>query len=378
MGLRDPQADSVVAFRMLAAKPETTPYRASVLVPSAAEADRVAARLSEVDEVAEAINLGDLLPDRQDDKLTLLDFAAGSIDHAIAGQPTALTAERQAGDRDALEHFAEVLEPVGGMADRLSRAIEAYRLVRTPESDKELTERIFRTFGLLLGRIEAMLSADVVSAATLPAAMRDRFLSPGGVYRVEVMPAERLDDPATARRFADAVTRIAPDASGPPMQLTAAGGTVASAMLIATLLAAAMTAVVTLLATARAGDAVAVLVPLAMAGVLTAAASVLIGVPFNYANVIVLPLMIGIGVDGGIHLALRARRAPGAVFETSTPRAVVLSALTTIVAFGTLAISDHQGTASMGILLTISIGLTLISVLVLTPALIQWTSRNRF
>lgn len=377
MGLRDPDAPSVQAFRALALDPGTSPYRASVLVTSAAEADRVADRLNELPEVAEAINLGDLIPDSQEHKLMQLDFAAASLDHAVAGQPTALTGERIDTD-DPLATFAEELAPMAGMADRLSRAIAAYAVVRTEETDKALAERIFLTFGLLNERLGAMLNADTVSAAALPAAMRERFLTDDGTYRVEVLPRDDLSDPKNARQFAAAVRAVAPDAAGPAVQLTAAGDTVAGAMLTATLLAAAMTAALTLAATARLSDTVAVLAPLAVAGVLTAAFSTLAGVPFNYANVIVLPLMIGIGVDSGIHLALRARRAPGAVFATSTPRAVVLSALTTIAAFGTLAISDHRGTASMGILLTASIAFTLVAVLILTPALVQWTSRNRF
>lgn len=377
MNLRDPEAGSVLAFRALALDPATSPYRASVLVGTAAEADRVAERLEELPGVAEAINLGDLIPDDQDRKLVLLDVAAASIDHAVAGQPTALTAERTESG-DPLASFAADIAPLGGMADRLSRAIDAYGKERTPESDAVLRDRLFLTFGLLIERLGAMLNADTVSANTLPAPMRERFLAKDGTYRIEVLPRDDLSNPAIGRAFADAVRTVAPEAAGPVLQLTAAGHTVAQAMLIATLLAAAMTVVLTLMATGRITDTLAILVPLVAAGILTAAFSTLSGFAFNYANVIVLPLMIGIGVDSGIHLALRARRAPGAVFATSTPRAVLLSAFTTVAAFGTLAISDHQGTASMGVLLMAAIGFTLLAVMVLTPALIAWTARNRF
>ena len=376
MGLRNPNGPSVIAFRALAQQPGNSPYRASVLTNTAADADRIAVRLEELPEVSEAINLGDLVPDQQDQKLMLLDVAAGSLDHAVAGQPWALSGE-DTGGIDPLTAFAIELAPLGGMADRLSRAITAYAKIRTTDGDAELAKRLFLTYGLLLDRLGAMLNAETVSAANLPAPMRERFLSDDGTYRVEVLPRDDLTDRAAAQAFAAAIASVAAGAAGPAMQLTAAGETVATAMLTATALAAFLTAILTLIATARLSDTVAVLLPLAVAGILTAAFSVLSGVAFNYANVIVLPLMIGIGVDSGIHLALRARRAHGAVFATSTPRAVILSALTTIAAFGTLAISDHQGTASMGILLMAAIGFTLLSVLVLTPALIQWTSRNR-
>ena len=61
----------------------------------------------------------------------------------------------------------------------------------------------------------------------------------------------------------------------------------------------------------------------------------------------------------------------------STPRAVLLSALTTIGSFASLAISAHQGTASMGVLLTVSISLTLIVTLLSLPALVEWLARKR-
>jgi predicted RND superfamily exporter protein len=114
-----------------------------------------------------------------------------------------------------------------------------------------------------------------------------------------------------------------------------------------------------------------VFAPLALAAVLTVAASVLFELPFNFANVIVLPLLFGLGVASGIHLVTRERDAAAGqdVMRTSTPRAVVFSALTTIGSFGSIALSSHPGTSSMGILLTIAIALTLACTLIVLPAL---------
>jgi hypothetical protein len=110
--------------------------------------------------------------------------------------------------------------------------------------------------------------------------------------------------------------------------------------------------------------------PLVLAAALTTATGVVLDIPFNYANVIVLPLLLGVGVDSGIHLVLRQRHSRSAidVFETSTPRAVVFAALTTLASFGSLMLSPHRGTASMGELLAIAIGFTLLSTLVVLPA----------
>ena len=375
MALRDPGSSSVQAFLKLAETPETSPYRASILVESAAEADRLASRLDGAPEVGGAINFADLIPEDQEEKLALLDFAAASIDHAVAGQPTALL-DDQASEGDRLTGLMDRLGQMDGMSQRLFRALDTYRSTRSPQADQRLEAELFRSFPLMVSRLEAMLTAETVSRSTLPEPLRERFLNDDGLYRVEILPEADLSYSDATRRFVESVAEITPDAAGGPIQLVAAGKTVAEAMLRATLLAGAMTLILTLLATRRMTDAVAILLPLVVAGVLTAAASTLLDMPFNYANVIVLPLMIGIGVDSGIHIALRERRAPGAVFATSTPRAVVVSVLTTIAAFGTLALSDHRGTASMGILLAISIGATMLCVLSLTPALIRWSNRS--
>ncbi|MEM7189000.1 MAG: MMPL family transporter [Pseudomonadota bacterium] len=371
MALRDPESPSVQAFRLLAEKPETSPYRASIMTETAAEADRMATLFDDSAGIGTALNLGDLVPERQDQKLDLLDFAAPSIDHAVSGQPTALVADQDdTGDRMAA--LIDRLAGREGMAQRLNRALQAYLDARTAETDTQLADRIFRSFRLLVSRLEVMLDADRVSGSALPAEMRERFQAADGTYRVEIVPEGSIVTSTEAAKFAARVTDVAPSAAGGPIQLAAAGATVAKAMLIATLLAALSTAALCLVATRSLVDTAAVLVPLAVAALLTIAFGVLTGIPFNYANVIVLPLMIGIGVDSGIHLIQRERQAPGAVFQTSTPGAVTVSAATTVAAFGTLALSAHRGTASMGILLAVGVTLTVVTVLILTPQIRRW------
>jgi predicted RND superfamily exporter protein len=116
------------------------------------------------------------------------------------------------------------------------------------------------------------------------------------------------------------------------------------------------------------------MVPLVLAAAFTSATTVIFDLPFNYANVIVLPLLAGLGVSSGIHLVHRADESdPGAALvETSTPRAVICSALTTIGSFGSLAVSTHRGTESMGELLMIAITFTLLCTLVVLPGLLLW------
>ena len=117
------------------------------------------------------------------------------------------------------------------------------------------------------------------------------------------------------------------------------------------------------------------LIPVALAFAITAGITVLIDLPFNFANIITLPLLLGIGVDHGIHMVRRSRELSGTqghVLGTSTSRAILFSTITTLVSFGTLALSSHLGMASMGILLGVGLAVLLIVVMIVLPALLDW------
>jgi predicted RND superfamily exporter protein len=180
------------------------------------------------------------------------------------------------------------------------------------------------------------------------------------------------------RAFVDAVTEATPGvprASGAPDQIVGAADAVASAILQAAALAFLGCALLAWVILRNLLRVMAILLPLVLAGAVTMAAGVLLGLPFNYANVIVLPLLIGVGIDSGVHFALRANDHAGSVFDTTTPRAVLYSALTSIAAFGTLGLSEHRGTASMGILLATSRAAAVGMIFALTPALVRLSKR---
>jgi len=178
--------------------------------------------------------------------------------------------------------------------------------------------------------------------------------------------------------FVADVEGVLPDLAGGAYQAEKAGETISNAMLQATAIAFAAIAIFLWLLVRSFKTVILMLFPLALAAVLTAATGVLLGIPVNYANVIVLPLLIGIGVDSGIHLVLRNDqvKAGEGVYGTSTPRAVLFSALTTVASFGSLMLSPHRGTASMGELLSIAIAFTLLCTLVVLPAAFQFEERR--
>jgi predicted RND superfamily exporter protein len=177
--------------------------------------------------------------------------------------------------------------------------------------------------------------------------------------------------------FVDAVRGIAPDATDTPVELLEGGRAVTGAFKEAGVIAFVLISCVLALMLQSFIDSVLVLLPLGLAGALTVAITVLGGQPFNFANIIALPLLFSLGVGFGIYLVLRYRETSSidALMNSSTPRAVVFSALTTMVSFATLMISSHRGTASMGELLTLCLTLALACTLIVLPALFVWRDR---
>jgi predicted RND superfamily exporter protein len=213
----------------------------------------------------------------------------------------------------------------------------------------------------------------------IPPELRERFLSTSGIARIEVTPAFSVEDNVVLRRFIEAVQAIAPKATDSPVVILEASRAVVGAILQAALIAGVLIFLLLLGLLRSLRDTLMVFYPLVVAGLLTVATAVLFDLPFNFANVIVLPLLMGLGVASGIHLVIRSRDAVTnvALLSSSTPRAVAFSALTTILSFGSLAVSTHRGTASMGVLLTIAIGFTLFGGLIALPALMGWFDARR-
>ena len=374
LNLRDPRSESVATLLDLLDDPRVNPYSAEVLAPDLDAAGALAARLEALPEVDSAATLADYVPRDQDEKLALIEemsFFLTPVFLPGGGAPPLDGAGRRAALDRLIARLAVEKGPLAPAARRLADALGG---VPNDPSALEALETLL--LGGLPARIAALgeaLDADTpVTLADLPPALRDRNVTADGRARVEIIPRDDLRDAGARRRFVDAVRAVAPDAGGMPIIITEAGRAVVRAFFEAAGYAMALIAVVLLGLLRSVRDSLLVLAPLALAASLTMAVTVIFATPFNFANVIVLPLLFGLGVAGGIHMVMRARASgAGALMRTSTPRAVLFSALTTIGSFGALALSSHVGTASMGFLLTVAIGLSLVCTLVTLPALLS-------
>jgi hypothetical protein len=227
--------------------------------------------------------------------------------------------------------------------------------------------------------LNTALSAGHVTLQNLPDAILERMIAADGRVRIQIYPRDDLNDHAALAAFVETVRSITPEVAGAASEILESGRAVVSALTQAMLSAFVVIAVFLLILWRRVDDTALVLIPLMLASALTVAAAVLADIPFNFADVIVLPLMLGIGVDSGIHLVHRARVASDGgtqLLGTSTARAVAYSALTTIASFGSLGFATHLGLATLGQLLTLGVSFTIICNLIVLPALIPLRPRQ--
>lgn len=375
MALRNPAAPSVQGFNLLFDDPQTVPYRLTRLVDTQVEAIAAANHVSDLETVDAVRSLPDFVPEDQDTKLELIDFAAGTLVFALDAQPGSVEgppAKDGAAHLKARLDTAYVSGPgarLGGLLADIGQSEKTYAL---------LEENIFAFWPQLVDQLRTGMNADYVEIETLPDALRARYLSEGGKWRVDILPKADVRDFGALDEFVSEVEAIVPDLAGGAYQSRKAGETISNAMLQATSIAFALIAVFLWLLVRRLLSVILILFPLALAAVLTAATGVILNIPFNYANVIVLPLLIGIGVDSGIHLVMRHKQVASGegVYATSTPRAVLFSALTTVASFGSLMLSPHRGTASMGELLSIAVAFTLICTLIVLPAAFRFEEKH--
>ena len=208
-----------------------------------------------------------------------------------------------------------------------------------------------------------------MTLATLPDEIKQEWITPDGRARIQIFPKDGTPDNASLRRFTSAVLAVAPDATGTPVNIQASADAVTHAFAIAGAIAVAAISVLLLAVLRRVRDVALVLTPLALAGLVTLATATLLGMPLNFANIITLPLLLGIGVAFDIYFVMRWRAGAGDLLRSSTARAILFSALTTGTAFGSLALSNHPGTSQMGKLLTLALAFTLLSTFIVLPAL---------
>ncbi|MCS5637268.1 MAG: MMPL family transporter, partial [Myxococcota bacterium] len=384
--MRDPESESVRAFKDLLEHSTTSPWYLNVLVPSLDDADVLAGRLEQLPNVDHVITLSSFVPADQAEKIEILE------DVTFLFEQPALPAYREpapslADQARALEELHDYLESAvasGGDAP-LARSMVKLRehlarfLARAEHEEKlgealvELERVLLAPFPDHLERLRAAMEAEEVSLDDIPAKLRQRLLARDGTARLQVYPTSQLGDGEAMRRFVGAVQGAAPNAAGVPLNLVEFGDVISDSFRQALLSALVIISLLLLLLWRRVSDVLIVLTPLCLGAALTAATAAFLDIRLDFSNVVVIPLIFGIGVDSAIHLAQRSRESgeqAEALLGTATARAVLYSAVTTAVSFGSLALASHNGLNRLGVMLCFGLFYTVFSVLVLLPALL--------
>jgi hopanoid biosynthesis associated RND transporter like protein HpnN len=354
----------------LANDPDWTPNTINVIAPSAAVAGPIAQRLAALPEVSRVVTLASFVPEGQAEKLELIRAAAQRLGPML-GVPAAPPPSDEE-NRQALASTASLLRqaaPSSDAAQRLAGALD--RLDQASSVARAAAaQAVVLPLGVMLERVRALLQAGPVTLEQLPADIVTDWIARDGRARIQAFPRRELETDDGLYRFARAVQGVAPDATGVPISIRAAGDSVVAAFLQAG--AWSFLAIVAILAAAlrRVRDVVLTMVPVLLSGLLTFATSALLDLPLNFANIIALPLLFGVGVAFNIYFVMAWRAGETAPLQSSLMRAVVFSALTTATAFGALWLSSHPGTASMGRLLMVSLGWELLVTLLFRPALL--------
>jgi hypothetical protein len=368
--LRSAKVESMATLLDLMQDPRMSPNIIEILSPSLAAADALAARLRALPEVESVTGLTDFIAEDQAPKLAAIREARGLIGPSLTpARPPKDTTDAE--DARALAVAGANLSQSADGDKALARIGSAMtRLAEAPEAARARARKtLIAPMRALLADTLLALQAAPVTLADLPDDLKSDWLAADGRARLEVAPRGDKNDNDNLRRFTAAVRKIAPDASGAAVSILESGDTVVRAFVQAGIMALVSISLLLYLALRRVGDVALTLAPLLLAGVYTMEICVLIDLPLNFANIIALPLLLGLGVAFKIYYVMAWRAGSAELLQTSLTRAIFFSAMTTATAFGSLWSSNHPGTSSMGKLLALSLATTLCAAVFFQPAL---------
>jgi len=374
--LRSKHVESVSTLLDLMRDPDTSPNTIDILESDLASASAMAEKLRQLPEVAKVRTLMSFVPEDQDEKLAIIDDASfffentlnpDQIDAPPTPADTIKAIDKTAGDLSGAA--AEIDSPAAGEARRLASLLTA--LAKAPAAERDEAERVLVTpLMTTLRQVRDLLTAEHVTIDLLPPSLRSDWVSAGGQVRIEAAPRGDANDNAVLRRFVEAVHGVAPDATGAPVFVVEAAATIVRAFLEAAVWSLVSIAVILFVTLRRLRDVALTLVPLLVAIVVTLEICVAIGLQLNFANIIALPLLLGVGVAFKIYYIMAWRAGETKFLQSSLTRAVFFSACTTATAFGSLWFSHHPGTSSMGKLMALSLVTTLSAAVLFQPALL--------
>ncbi|WP_031432944.1 MMPL family transporter [Methylomarinum vadi] len=378
INLRDPSSESVSSIKELLRSQTDSPFSLAALAPDLKSAEQLAEKFQALPSVHDTVILSNLVAENQEEKLYIIEDLAMILGNQLNKFDHELTDTKPLA---AIREFVSAVEkhlqrqPDEPSKAELERLLQNFRTLSHSEDANAkahtLERNILQLLPYTMDRLRTSLTAQAYGLNDLPDYLSAHWVSPSGLYKILITPEFDQNKVENLKQFVTEVQSVDPAATGLPVADQASGVAVVKAFIEAFSGALIAIFVLLLLILRNFRDTLLVLGPLLLAGMLTGAANVVLDNPFNFANIIALPLLMGMGVDSGIHILHRLQSehfSSNNILESSTARGVFFSSLTTLCSFSSLAFTPHLGVASMGLLLAIGITFTLLCTLIVLPA----------
>ena len=375
INLRSPKSEAVATYLELKSDPESGANDIQVLEPSLTAADQTAAKLRALPQVARVLTLSSLIPADQQQKLPLIQDAAKTLLAVLnpAAPSPPPTDAQNVGMMNSTIDFLNRLAGTGTGSGAVAARRLAAAMTALAKADPSVRQRAATVFvqplRTALHDLRNLFGAHEVTRANLPPDLTRQWVTPDGQARIEIAPQGDSNNNTVLRDFASAVQSVAPDATEGPISILEARRAVVTAFIEAGACALISIGILLWITLRRFGDVLLTLVPLLLACVVTLEICVLIDLPLNFANIIALPLLLGVGVAFKIYYIMAWREGQTNLLQSVLTRAVTFSACTTATAFGSLWFSSHPGTSSMGKLMAISLLTTMAAAALFQPIL---------
>jgi hopanoid biosynthesis associated RND transporter like protein HpnN len=385
INIRDPNTESVIAFKKLLKTQDTSPMTLSVLANTPEKTRQLQDKIEKLAVVDKTVSLFDFVPPEQIEKLAIMD----ELSLVMGTQSTHFPSLKQGTDpKPAIEQFLTTLKNTLPQCTNKARCtalmnlqVELQGVLIELENRQQpnrqafiekLQNSILGALPMVMNELSFSLNPEEITLDILPPDLKNRWLSVQGLYRVQIFPKKDLNDLENLEEFISQVQSVEANTTDLPVLFWESMKEVVKAFKQAITIAIVTITLLLLVMRRNAKDTLLVIIPLLLAGLFTMGSTALTGTPINFANIIALPLLLGLGVDNGIHMLEKLRHSVTEeqnIYQSSTARGIFYGALTTVSSFAGLAFSPHQGVASMGLVITIGIFWIMIGTFVILPAL---------
>lgn len=378
INLRDPNSESVVTIKELLKSNTESPFALTALANNLEAAEKIAVQLKSHPAVHEAVTVANFVAVDQEQKLATIE----DLNLMLGGQLKNFDNTLDATDQQAaLIKFNELLKKAiieqspnvpQHTLQQLQQRIEAFlKQTNSTAGYMQLEKNILGLLPFTIERLRTSLTATPFGLDDLPPEIKSHWISSTGLHRVLITPEKDQNKPENLKQFVTQVQTVDNTVSGLPIINQAGGDAIVKAFIKA--FSGAFVAIVMLLLLMYRSirKTLLIIMPLLLAALLTGATNVLLDNPFNFANIIALPLLLGMGIDSSILIMHRHHSnscEDENLLQSSATRGIIFSSITTLCSFSSLAFTAHQGMASMGLVLAIGLTFTVMCSLIVLPA----------